>query len=560
MFIKPIKVKSKILLRSSDRKKLQVKLAGKYPKLTEENFGKIFTQSGNIHHVKVITAQEEIVWVYLVEKQPVFFELVNGSIYPTIHTLWIVPDLLASVTTNPSVLPILAKGANLMARGVIRQNQQGWTGINRGETVAVNLTTNTNACAVGIYAQSSNDLHLNGGTGVCVEILHVFGDKLWSIEPGACVQIPVGSRVLPELKSSDFPALGAPGSEKMSHPVKSAEAPAAPADDLSEKLDEVELAEDPIEEESPDEVIKKAFLTALKKDKEKLVLPLLTSTFYANHVQAVTPINIKQTSYKKVTKFLQEMSNEGFLVVREEKKGVEKIISIDYEHPQLMAFRPDQASGTKADAAKEEAPKPIQLLTSMTKIFSITEATSPFFTHFSKTTGQGLMESEVEKCFATYVRKNKLQNKENPRQVCLDDTLAKVLEREVNSLENYSTLLQEIFQKMPTNFEMRAKDKSDNLPNIQISLATRSGNKKVTLISNLEAHGIFIPDFSNRCKVGVQASTTVTQTPAFKGDQLLVQGNHVRFVHNLLTDTYKVPPRKISGLELARKEPKKKKK
>uniref|UniRef100_A0A1B0DJ40 Uncharacterized protein n=1 Tax=Phlebotomus papatasi TaxID=29031 RepID=A0A1B0DJ40_PHLPP len=562
MFIKPFKVKSKLLLRSSERKKLQVKITGKYPKLTEEDFGRIFPSSGNIHHTKIITSAEETVWVYLADKQPMFFELSNGNIYPTIHALWVVPHLLSSVTTHPGVLPILAKGANLMTRGVVKQGQgaQAWAGFSRGETVAVNLTSNANACAVGIFAQSSNDLYLSGGTGVCVEILHVFGDKLWSIEPGACVQIPIGERVVAELKASDFPALGA---EKI-RPEKpdKQETSEATTDELVEKLEETAIEEVEVEKESPDDVLKQAFLTALKVDRDKFSLPLLTSTFYANHVQTVTPenFNIKHTSFKKVTKFLQQMAEEGFLVVREEKKGIEKIISIDFDHADLVALKPGQTLAPKPKSEPEvEAPKPIQLLTSMTKIFLITDTTLPFFTHFEHKTGQALQEGEVEKKFATYVRKKKLQNAENKRLIDLDETLAGICGREVSSTVNYSTILQELLEKMPTNFEMRAKEKMDKVPNIQISLATRKGNKKVTLVSNLEAHGIFIPDFANRCKLGVQASTTVTQTPCAKGDTLQIQGNQVRFVHTLLTDTYHIPKGKISGLELARKEPKKKK-
>uniref|UniRef100_A0A1L8DS41 Putative filamentous baseplate protein ligatin n=1 Tax=Nyssomyia neivai TaxID=330878 RepID=A0A1L8DS41_9DIPT len=555
MFIKPFKVKSKTQLRSSDRKKLHMQISGKYTKLTDEDFQRIFPPSGNIYHTKIIASNGETVLVYSEDKQPMFFELTNGQIYPTLHALWLIPHLLPSVTTHSGVLPIMAKGANLMARGVVKQGQgvQAWGCLRKGEVVAVNLTTNTNACAMGIFAQSSNDLYLSGGNGVCVDVLHVFGDKLWSIEPSACVQIPIGERAVPALKESDFPALGA---EKVV--PKAPEVP-DPVEDICDNLDDV-VIDDVAEEEpqdSPDEVLKKAFLTALKFDGSKLALPLLTSTFYANHVQAVTPedFNIKHTTFKKVTKFMQQMADDGFLVVREEKKGIEKIISINFEHPEFVAFRPGQKRPTTK--AEPEA-SPIQLLTAMTKIFVVSDTTAPLFTIYNHKCGDGLQENEVEKHFTQYVKKRKLQNAENARNITLDELLGGICGRAPGTTENYTTILQEILSKMPTNFEMRAKDVT-KVPNIQIALGTRKGNKKVTLVSNLEAHGIFIPDFANRCKVGVQASTTVTQTATAKGDTLLIQGNQVRFVHTLLTETYHIPRGKISGLELARKEPKKKK-
>ncbi|XP_055694680.1 eukaryotic translation initiation factor 2D [Lutzomyia longipalpis] len=531
MFIKQFKVKSKTVLRSSDRNKLYNKIAGKYPNLSDKNFCCIFPSSGCIYHTKIITNSGSTVLVYSEKKQPMFFELASGNIYPTVYTMWLVADLLPKITTHPSVLPIMAKGANLMARGVVKQGKgvQAWGCISRGDVVAVNLTSNTHVCAVGIFSQSSNDLYLNGGNGVCVEILHVFGDKLWAIEPTACSQIPVGKCAVPELTETDFPELGAENAQRrIDTGSLTSKDDHIELDNSVGVIDEVEGTNQK-EEQSPDDVLKKAFLTALKFDRQKLTLPLLTSTFYANHVQVVAPenFNIKDTSYKKFTKFMQQMVEEGFL----EKKS-------------------SNIDSTPADL-------PIQLLTAMTKLYIVSDATFAFFSIYSHKSGKGLQENEIEKHLMQYVKKRNLIQ-ENGKLIKLDEVLAGICGGQVNSLESYNTVLQDILAKMPANFEMRAKER-DKVLNIQISLSTRKGNKKVTLVSNLDSHGIFIPDFANRCKVGVQASTTVIQTATAKGDTLLIQGNQVRFVYNLLTETYRIPKGKVSGLELAGKEPKKNK-
>lgn len=82
----------------------------------------------------------------------------------------------------------------------------------------------------------------------------------------------------------------------------------------------------------------------------------------------------------------------------------------------------------------------------------------------------------------------------------------------------------------------------------------------MTIISNLDSYGINIPEFAKAIKLGVAASTCMTEVPGYKTEQLLVQGNQVQFVYDLLTSqTYKIPRGSITGLEFAKKDKKKKK-
>jgi hypothetical protein len=57
---------------------------------------------------------------------------------------------------------------------------------------------------------------------------------------------------------------------------------------------------------------------------------------------------------------------------------------------------------------------------------------------------------------------------------------------------------------------------------------------QVTLINNLELYGINIQEFAKECQHGVAASTSISSVPGKKSQQLLVQGNQVLFVGNLL--------------------------
>ena len=43
-------------------------------------------------------------------------------------------------------------------------------------------------------------------------------------------------------------------------------------------------------------------------------------------------LDVKKSSYKKLSKFLNAMEQRGLVVVKELSKGVESIVSINYEH------------------------------------------------------------------------------------------------------------------------------------------------------------------------------------------------------------------------------------
>ena len=57
--------------------------------------------------------------------------------------------------------------------------------------------------------------------------------------------------------------------------------------------------------------------------------------------------------------------------------------------------------------------------------------------------------------------------------------------------------------------------------------------------------------------MGVAASTTITSSPAKKGQVVLVQGNQVTFVGNLLINEYGIPKQFIQGFDLKKTKTKK---
>ncbi|XP_052897492.1 eukaryotic translation initiation factor 2D [Anopheles moucheti] len=579
MFIKPFKIKSNILVTGSEKKRLRQRVMAQFNRVDEESatspLAELFGNRAKICTVKIITYHEEPVTVYTSDKRPIFFEL-NGKLLPTVYTLWSCPDLVPGFTTHATVLPKLANGADLMIPGVVKQgtNLASWGRHQKDDVVSVNLTSNRAAVGVGLLAHSSSDLYMCGGHGVCVRMMHVFGDKLWGMEPSVCQQVPLQGTVVSVPTDSDFPPLGSEKVKPVEEVTKSLakSAIAGNEESGSEGDDTDDEDQEPEEEEkppNPDDLIKGAFLNALKLHGKKITLPLLTSTFYPQYVQPEIPdgIEMKKSSFKKVGTFLKRMAEEGIIDIKEEKKGIEKVTAINLEHPAVLSFYPykvkkpsaeQDASGTVPTGASSN---PL-LLTQMTAMYAVNERTAKLFGCFNVALGTALDLTQVRNYMRDYVGRNKLINPVT-KMVTLDETLRSICGTS-EELVALPDLTETVLNTMTSTFEMRSQKgavtKGGKRAVIHLTTATRSGNKKVTLISNLADYGINLNDFAKAVKLGAAASTTMTEVPGSKGEQLMVQGNHIKFVFELLTTTYQVPKACITGLEFAKEQKKKKKK
>lgn len=449
-----------------------------------------------------------------------------------------------------------------MEAGVIRSGNdlKSFGSFKKDQVAAVNLSSNSSAVAVGVLDRDSMDMYMSAGRGVCVRCLHVFGDKLWALEPTATQQLPMSKPVVvaPKLANEeDFPALG---SEPP--PKKVEEKPAEVAEQRSDNQVE-QSSEAPM---SPDERLKLLFLKALKANKKELLtkLPLNTAIFYPTYLlkeaeNSGSSINIKTTSYKKTSPFFKKMVEEGFIVIREEQKGIEKITDIKFDHPEL-----NSVVAAKPKAVETE-PNHNLLLNKMTELHMVNDDTKAMFNKLGVQEGESLDSSQVKNYVKDYVARNHLINNLT-KEVVLDATLKTICG--INTDTDYKMKIDDVIyavtSRMSIVFEMRGaavpQAKGGKRVVIQITTATRSGNKKVTMIRNLDCYGINIAEFSKACKLGVQASTSITDVPGTNLKQFQIQGNQVKFIYDLLVEKFGVAKGNITGLEFAKKEKKEKKK
>uniref|UniRef100_A0A1B6KHF0 SUI1 domain-containing protein n=1 Tax=Graphocephala atropunctata TaxID=36148 RepID=A0A1B6KHF0_9HEMI len=168
----------------------------------------------------------------------------------------------------------------------------------------------------------------------------------------------------------------------------------------------------------------------------------------------------------------------------------------------------------------------------------------------------------VRKVISDYVRVHSLQTHKDTREVILDPVLRSATGAPIGVNQvPWSQLVTAVLDQMGHSFKVElggneAALTKGKLPPIDINVGTRSGNKKVTLVNNLELFGINVTEFARECQHGVAASTTINSLPHAKSVQLQIQGNQVNFVAKILTEKYQIPKRYLRGLENA---PKKKK-
>jgi translation initiation factor 2D len=305
--------------------------------------------------------------------------------------------------------------------------------LQKGDAVAVNMMTNKAPVAVGLAALSSFDMYMAAQHGKAVRILHLVGDELWSygtklkipelgppsgfeVEVDVDVtSVPVGDgvSVVPECAGSvrsetvSDGDVGQPSDLEESaveHICDSARDLVLDVSDAdaSEELgvkegaefgadqeEDVAVGEAPKLEVNPqetmDRLLEYCFLKAWKTTAKKVEFPLLTSNFYKLHMIVACPsgkqLDLKRSSYKKLSKFLSAMENLDIIKVRELTKGVESIMTVNTNHPRLREFvdteESSETAGQLCELSAATAVKP-----AVVELYTVTAALLPLFSSF----------------------------------------------------------------------------------------------------------------------------------------------------------------------------------
>uniref|UniRef100_A0A5F9CVG3 Eukaryotic translation initiation factor 2D n=1 Tax=Oryctolagus cuniculus TaxID=9986 RepID=A0A5F9CVG3_RABIT len=540
MFAKAFRVKSNTAIKGSDRRKLRADVAAAFPTLGTDQVSELVPGKEELNTVKLYAHRGDAVTVYVSGGNPILFEL-EKNLYPTVYMLWSHPDLLPTFTTWPLVLEKLVGGADLMLPGLVVP-PAGLPQVQKGDLCAIALVGNRAPVAIGVAAMSTEEMLTSGLKGRGFSVLHTYQDHLW--------------------RSGD-----------KSSPPSIAPLVVDPADlnDDKESVQDQDPTDSRTLQEQMDELLQQCFLHALKCRIQKADLPLLTSTLLGSHMFSCCPeghqLDIKKSSYKKLSKFLQHMQQEQIVQVKELSRGVESVVAVDWRHPRITSFvipEPSLTSQSVQEGSREQPYRPPDIK----PLYCVPASMTLLFQESGHKKGSVLEGSEVRAIIINYAKKNDLVDADNKNLVKLDPVLCDCLleKHEQHSIMKlpWDSLVTRCLEKLQPAYQVTFPGqepvvKKGKICPIDITLAQRASNKKVTVVRNLEAYGLDPGSVAATLQQRCQASTTVTPAPGAKDSlQVQIQGNQVHHLGRLLLEEYHLPRKYIQGLEHAPKASKKK--
>uniref|UniRef100_A0A8D0GUD5 Eukaryotic translation initiation factor 2D n=1 Tax=Sphenodon punctatus TaxID=8508 RepID=A0A8D0GUD5_SPHPU len=540
MFAKAFRVKSNTAIKGSDRRKLRADVAATFPALSAEQLSELVSNKEELNVIKLYAHRGDAVTVYANSQNPVLFEM-EKSLYPTVYALWSYPDLLPAFATWPPVLQKLAGGADLMLPGVVVPSC-GLPQVQKGTLCAITLAGNRAPVAIGIATMSTAEMLAAGMKGRGLTVLHTYTDHLWgfgdkSSPPTIAPMVadPAEMRCTEEEGDegqehgnhlsadpslvTDFGNLGLQEGDDCTELGKTNENGAAEMaeEENTEAPQEAEDSRTP--QEQMDELLHQCFLHALKCKVKKSELPLLTSTFLRNHMFSCCI--------------------RSFVV------------------PEMSSSVPAAQENRCSDGEQQYHPPEI------VPLYGVTSKMAPLFLESGHKKGSLLFSSDVRNIIINYVKNNELVDETNKNfvkvnPILCDCLLDKAEQDEISKLK-WDDLVSRCLERLQlshqlTFFGHEPITRKGNIDPIDITIAQRSSNKKVTIIKNLEVYGLDPQAVANILQQRVQASATLGTLPGAKDRvQVQIQGNQINHLAKLLLEEYRIPRKYIQGLEKAPK-------
>ncbi|KAF9670514.1 hypothetical protein SADUNF_Sadunf13G0077000 [Salix dunnii] len=608
MFKKAIEAKSHQRLSGADRKKLKRTIRDRFPRASDADIDALLPPKAEITVSKFVNR----VHLYGVEGSfPMFFD-VDGrgsEIFPTVFALWKVPEMLPSfILKGGEVSQFIIGGADLMFPG-INIPTEGLPSFLAGEPWAVKVPGNPSPIAVGSTTMSTAEALKAGMRGKALRITHYYRDLLWESVEGHYVPnagfledvvfedpVLLSSVHVPDScegsgDSSNHENDGADSKEvggsaiSDSHPTSKTQLDSDIVEQVTTVVGCIKVTDNIASDESTtvveeqhtlsaedvDAYLDKCLLQALHTTVNDKDLPMPGSTLWSNHVLPCRPsgitLDIKKSSHKKLSKWLQAKSSAGLISVKEDKYKKETVLfSVNRRHLDYLSFKPERRQEQKVDKGGDQAVKETRSpkLLEVSEIYKPSVHVNPIFASVGADTGKLYSALEASDVVFKYIEKGNLVKPMSKSTVVLDPTLCDALFK--GAIKKGSAYPTEIHKKdLGSTFVSRMQAhhivtrgsesvvRKGSVRTIQIVTERRQGNKKVTKLSGMETFLLDADALASELQKKFACSTSVTELPGKKGHEVLIQGGVIDDVARHLVEQYGVPKRYIEILDKTKK-------
>ncbi|KAL7752857.1 hypothetical protein RI367_001860 [Sorochytrium milnesiophthora] len=556
MFKKAHHIKGSNVLKSSQARKLKSRLTQQFPALRS------FLDSAvpQVAAEKVTLSDESTATVYCADDGFPFAVEQDNVLFPTLPLCWKTPVELPLLSTHPPVIEKLKQGADFMLPGLATPTA-GMPVFGIGDIVGICSTDTPQVpVVVGITLMSTADIAaMPERHGKLVSVLHFSGDTL-------CTRVKVTPAIPPVPatatagSSSPDPDTNrdAPDAEKDTPPAP----PAQPQDNVSS--------------EDMDKLFMSALFHAIKTKLSSTAVefPIELSTFNSAYLlpcrEPGTTLDIKKTSWKKLSKFAKQMEKARYMKIKE-KSGEITVLSVNKQHDDVRFYEP---KGVEPQPVKPSTP-PQAATGSMIEVTLLYKPTGNLITIVpSRREADGYMtKDEVARALDEYIAHNNLQiqAKGCGTSSCLSKSLAdpkcpskrlikldlalhhNLLSKaeDVNQMP-YNMVLERLLGKLQPAYRLVSPGQEPtfhkgHLKPVEVITETRQGHKLATLIRNLDKYGVQLADVARVLSALCASSASIAPDPqgGKDGQEVMVQGQKVKQVMQVLLQ-YGIPPQLIT--------------
>ncbi|KAI6871626.1 hypothetical protein KC338_g2511 [Hortaea werneckii] len=491
------------------------------------------------------------------EEARILWFQIERRIYPSVYTLWKNADLVPLLHTPEIVVKKLQGGADLMTPGLAGGPPFPPKAKKDAVVAIASVNKPSVPVAVGVCEIDVSTLQeVQGTRGHAVENIHWFGDELWSYSPNerpgraAPDMIEGWAKLVTDedlvAKTHDVTlededeaggvslAGGSPSAEDQAIGEKAGAGNSQDVTSLAQSLDKADMPQ--LSQKELDNAFRQAFFYGIYHHKmtqpntpnHGMVFPLgqsfVMSTLIQPFLPAFTPeqsqqMQIKNTSWKNVKKFIKTMDKDKIVKSKEKDRHETIIQDIDFDDVAIRDFKPyrlpkkeamggtTQGRGEKATENIDTGDDSVGQKLQVVSFYKPTSKLQPLFEAGGGGSKQLFTPPEVRELITNYIDREKLVSETNKRLVKLNAILGNAVFDGSGSLDKEvlakgtvprDALLDRVLGAMNKSYAIlrnsadpsTMKTKSGAPPKIHITLETRSGNKTATKVSGLEAYYI----------------------------------------------------------------------